>query len=283
MTIPQFDIVIYHGNCYDGFASAWAARRHSPNAVFVPAQYGDAPPDVAGRRVLICDFSFPRDVLLRMRSESSDLLVLDHHKTASEDLAGLDFAIFDMERSGAGLTWDTLHPDHVRPQMIDYVEDRDLWRFRFPESRAFHAALSSLPMEFGAWDKNHLRDVHEVLGEGQAILRYIQQKAESMASRAGIVRLGSHLMRAINVPVEFVSETAECLKDIEPHLPILGFSWDGERNNYYCSLRSRNDGPDVSAIAREFGGGGHVHAAGFRVSAPNWHIDDGVPSSQRTR
>lgn len=31
------------------------------------------------------------------------------------------------------------------------------------------------------------------------------------------------------------------------------------------SLRSTEDGPDVSKIATQYGGGGHPHAAGFRI------------------
>lgn len=31
------------------------------------------------------------------------------------------------------------------------------------------------------------------------------------------------------------------------------------------SLRSREGGVDVSEIAKQFGGGGHKHAAGFRL------------------
>lgn len=264
MQIQPFDIVIYHGNCYDGFAAAWAARAHSPGARFVPAQYGDAPPDVAGLRVLIADFSYPRATLLAMREVAADILVLDHHKTAAADLEGLDFAVFDMQRSGAGITWDTLHPGHRRPTVIDYVEDRDLWRFALPDSAVVHAAMSTTPFTFEAWDDFGHRPLIEIKTEGRAVLRFAKLTAEKLAARARIIWLGRHRVWATNVPVEFVSEVGEVLKLAEPYLPILGWQWDGERDNYYCSLRSRDDGVDVSTIAREFGGGGHEHAAGFR-------------------
>ncbi|MCK9513059.1 MAG: DHHA1 domain-containing protein [Pigmentiphaga sp.] len=263
MDLDPFDLVIYHGNCYDGFAAAWAARLHSPDAEFIPAQYGDDPPDVAGKRVLICDFSYPRDVLLRMRADAAYLLVLDHHKTAQADLEGLGFCVFDMNRSGAGITWDTLHGSGRIP-LIDHVEDRDLWRFKLVGTREYHAALSTIPFDFKAWDEFESRPFDEVVNEGAAVLRYHQLTCQKLAARARIGQLGEHQVWMVNAPVEFVSEVAEVLKHREPHLPVLGWSWDGERGNYYCSLRSREDGPDVSAIAREFGGGGHEHAAGFR-------------------
>ena len=268
MTIEPFDVVIYHGNCFDGFTAAWAARIHSPNAVFIAAQYGDKPPDVFAKRVLICDFSYPRAQLMRLKADASELLVLDHHKTAAEDLAGLDFAVFDMSRSGAGITWDTLHPDKPRPALIHHVEDRDLWRFELEGTAAFHAAMTSIPFDFGAWGDLAGRDPWWVIEEGRGILQFTKLVAKKFADRATIGILHGktpHRVWRVNVPVEFVSETAEALKEREPYLLILGWSWDGERGNYYCSLRSRDDGPDVSAIAREFGGGGHEHAAGFRL------------------
>ncbi len=266
--LEPFDLIITHANCFDGYAAAWVAHKHSPSARIIHANYTDPAPDVDGLRVLICDFSFPRKTLIEMKAVARDLLVLDHHKTAQADLEGLDFCIFDMQRSGAGITWDTLFTDQPeRPALINYIEDRDLWRFALPGSREVHAALTTIPFEFDAWDTFALQlraDAQAVIRSGEAVLRYMQITAEKFAARARRVHLGKHEVWAVNVPVEFVSETGEVLKAREPHLPILGWSWDGERGDFYCSLRSRDDGPDVSAIAVEFGGGGHEHAAGFR-------------------
>lgn len=269
-----FDIVIYHGNCYDGFTAAWVAKRHSPDATFVAAQYGDAPPNVAGKRVLVVDFSYPRDVLLGLRSVAECVIVLDHHKTAQADLEGLPDVVFDMERSGAGITWDVLFPGQPRPWLVKHVEDRDLWRFALLGTREIHAALTLVPFDFAQWSYVAVSPIEELRYKGEIVRRYVELTAEKLALRSRIVSLihPDHApaplcrVRAVNVPVELVSETAEVLKLHEPHLPILGWSWDGERCNYYCSLRSRTDGPDVSAIARIYGGGGHQHAAGFRCA-----------------
>lgn len=40
--------------------------------------------------------------------------------------------------------------------------------------------------------------------------------------------------------------------------------WDTPEGRVF-SLRSTDDGPDVSAIAKQYGGGGHAHASGFRM------------------
>lgn len=42
--------------------------------------------------------------------------------------------------------------------------------------------------------------------------------------------------------------------------------WEDDRGNVVFSLRSLDDGADVSDLARIYHGGGHAHAAGFRTS-----------------
>lgn len=259
----EFDVVITHQNCYDGHTAAWVASKHSPGATFFQAQHGDKPPKVDGKRVLIADFSYPKDVLLGMAARAEEIVVLDHHKSAKENLEELDFAYFDMQRSGAGLTWDFLMGSE-RPSIVNHVEDRDLWRFAIGGTREFHAAMSTYEMTFENWDRISEIPWAVMVGHGSKILEFIQLTAKKLASRAKLMKLGDTEVWMVNTPVEFVSETAEVLKNREPHVPVLGWMWDGERGDFYCSLRSREDGPDVSQIAREYGGGGHKHAAGFR-------------------
>lgn len=46
--------------------------------------------------------------------------------------------------------------------------------------------------------------------------------------------------------------------------PFAACYWDTPEGRCF-SLRSAEDGMDVSEIAKDYGGGGHKHAAGFRV------------------
>ena len=272
--IENFDLIISHGNCYDGVTAAAVAKKHSPNAEVVFAQHGDTPPNVTGKRALIVDFSYNRGVLERLAEEAESLLLLDHHKKSQEDLEGLDYAIFDMKRSGAGLAWDFLFPGEKRPDLVNYVEDRDLFKFRLPYSREHHAGLSANPLEL-----RHFMVLLEAdiagdnltegrIASGKMILAFTHLTAEKFADRAGVCLLINADVECacVNVPVEFVCETAEILYNRNPDRPVLCWSWDAQRGDIYCSLRSHDDGPDVCEIAKTYGGGGHKHAAGFRTS-----------------
>lgn len=159
-------LVLYHASCADGFTAAWAAWRHfGDGADYLPVNHGQPPPDVAGRRVYILDFSYRRDVLLGMAGAAFGVVVLDHHKTALAELGGLSaeannlFCVFDMGKCGARLAWEYFHPGCEVPLLVKYVEDRDLWLWAMPHSREISAAIATYPRSFAVWD--HLARVIE--------------------------------------------------------------------------------------------------------------------------
>ena len=258
-------IVIYHDNCVDGFTAAWVARTVYPGATFVPAQYGQDPPNLVGQDVLIVDFSYPRETLLRMHASAKSIRVLDHHKSAQADLSELDFCLFDMDRSGAGLAWDELRGDgEPRLALVDYVEDRDLWRWKLPASREISAFIGSWEKSFERWsivaeELETQRD--RAVAEGGAILRALNGYVAHKVPLATIFQLGNYLVPVINT----THATSELVGKLsEGHPFAAGWFQDGAGSFIY-SLRSRGDF-DVSEVAKAFGGGGHRNAAGFKCN-----------------
>ena len=156
--MKQRPMVIYHGNCADGFSAAWCFwRKYRDDCDYVAGVYQQAPPDVTGRCVYLVDFSYKRDVVLLMLEQAEHIVLIDHHKTALEDLAGIEsekFSTFtDLNRSGATLAWDFLFPDEDRPLLLGHVEDRDLWRFKLPGTREIQAFVFSHEYTFDMWDQ----------------------------------------------------------------------------------------------------------------------------------
>ncbi len=251
------DVVMYHAECSDGFGAAWALWKKFPSARFIPVKHGNSPPaGIAGRHVVIVDFSYPRETLEAMARETAGLQVLDHHITAEKALAGLPFAYFDQKKSGAVLAWEWAHTEPA-PWLLQYIQDKDLWHWALPASREINAALASYPYNFHVWDE--LRQV-TLEAEGRAILRYENELVGKIAVEAALVSFHNETVPAVQSAV-LTSQLGERLSAGYPFCVI----WHDRDGRRYYSLRSREDGADVAAIATSYGGGGHTHAAGFSV------------------
>jgi hypothetical protein len=208
-------LCIYHAGCDDGFAAAWSVRAALGNDVeFVAAHYQNPPPDVTGREVIIVDFSYKRPVLLEMAAAAKSILVLDHHKTAREELEDYRWednveVHFDMSRSGAGLTWDHFNGAvRARPAFINYIEDRDLWLKRLPGVDEFTAALRSYPMDFDVWDELVANGPDALIAEGKSIQRYYRGRVEAMKEGAYTATIGDVPCWVVNCSGFMASEVA---------------------------------------------------------------------------
>ncbi|MFN8526934.1 MAG: DHHA1 domain-containing protein [Chloroflexota bacterium] len=262
---PRPTHVLYHGNCPDGFGGAWSVRKALGDAVqYIPVEHGAPPPALpANAAVVLIDFAYRRDVMLEMRTAVASLLVLDHHKTAEADLAGLDFAIFDMDRSGARIAWDHFHPGVTPPALILHVEDRDLWRHALPRTREISAALASYPFDFRVWDG---LDVDSLAAEGSAILRFKDQTVQSILNFARMGTVGGHNVPIVNASTH-LSDIGAALLARYPDAPFVAAYHDDAAGRRRWSLRSR-EGFDVGDLARSLGGGGHARASGFSEDPP---------------
>ncbi len=264
-------LCIFHSNCLDGFTAAWVVRRHFAShttpieADFHAANYGEAPPDVTGRQVIIVDFSYPREVLLEMGKQASSVTVIDHHKTAA---AALEFpppnvvTYFDMERSGARLTWDFYFPGETPPDIVRFVEDRDLWRFKYPGTRAYCQLLGSLDMTFEEWDDIAGDAANAVIIVGEQLLRQHDKHVQTclrMAERP--MTIGGVTVPTANVPVMYASDAGNMMAKGAP----FSATYVDTLHSRVFSLRSTDAGLDVSDVAKRYGGGGHRNAAGFKV------------------
>lgn len=263
-------LCIYHGNCADGFGAAWVVRRAFDDAgfniEFHAGRYQDPPPDVTDREVLIVDFSYKRPVLLEMAEKAESITIIDHHKTAEEDLVDLPDNVqttFDMDHSGAMLAWMHFFPDERAPELLRHIEDRDLWRFWLEGTREIQAAVFSYPYDFDVWDKLMDTPPEQLVEEGAAIQRKHIKDIREFIEAAGMRHTfrGYADIPVLNAPYFWSSDAGHIMAEGEPFAVCY---WDTPEGRVF-SLRSTDEGVDVSEIAKEMGGGGHRNAAGFRV------------------
>lgn len=267
----------YHANCYDGFGAAWAAwRKFQERAIYVACAYGQPMPRHSPEdQIFIVDFSFPRAELLKLKDSVRSLIVLDHHITAARDLEGLSFAVFDMERSGAGITWDYLFPGQERPGLIDLIEDRDLWRFKKLGSEAMHAYLCAHPFSFKIWDNieaAYSDNPIGILATGEMLLQQKKAEVKKICAHSWLSSIKGMKAAMVNTSLHW-SEVGHDLLQIHPEAQIAA-SFTVYKDRVQWSLRSRGD-IDVSALAKQFGGGGHKSAAGFYTKT----LDNDMPFS----
>jgi hypothetical protein len=264
-------VVIYHGDCADGFSAAWCFwRKFGDAATYVPGVFQTDPPDVTGRDVYLVDFSYPREVVQRMIERARSVTLIDHHKTAIEALSGLPgLALYvDLERSGATLAWDFLFEGEDRPAILGHIEDRDLWRFKLPGTKEVFATVASVEHRFEDWDRMMNADALELMKitvTGAALLRkHTKDVAEVVSRGRRRMTIAGHDVPAVNAPPTMTSDACNLLAESEPSAPFAAAYWDGPQGRVF-SLRSMKTGADVSEVAQLYGGGGHAHAAGFRV------------------
>ncbi len=274
-------MVIYHGNCADGFSAAWCFwRKYKDGADYVAGVYQQPPPDVTGRDVYLVDFSYKAPVVERMLLHANSVTLIDHHKTAIDDLAPLkaqwaadpgaldgdNFGWFcDLERSGATLAWDYLFPDEARPLLLGHIEDRDLWRFKLPGTREIQANVFSHEYTFETWDKLMSANQAELLqmtAAGAAIERkHHKDIAELVKVCQRRMVIGGYDVPVASLPYTLSSDAGHLMAKSEPFAACY---WDTADGRVF-SLRSTDEGLDVSEIAKQYGGGGHAKAAGFNV------------------
>lgn len=263
-------LCIYHHGCADGVAAAWAVLEHfrerDIKVEFVAGIHGEAPPDVADRDVIIVDFSYKRPLLLPLIEQAASVLILDHHKTARDDLADLPekaVTVFDMARSGAMIAWQHFHPARPAPLILDHIQDRDLWRFQLAFTREITAAIYSYELRPETFGELVFAGAGRLLNEGRGLVR--KQDADVAAiirDATRWIQIGGLRVPAANVPWMYASDVGGELAKGQPFAVTYYDDESGRR----VSLRSTPDGLDVGQIAKAFGGGGHERAAGFRLS-----------------
>jgi len=261
-------LIIYHSNCADGFSAAWCFwRQYRDEAEYYPGKYQEAPPDVTDREVYLVDFSYKRDVVTEMVSKASRVVLIDHHKSALEDLKDLPGLHYytDINRSGAKLAWDFLYPGEDAPQVLKHVQDRDLWKFEIPRTREISAYVFSLEYTFENWDIIMTASPVEIIAMSHAGLaierKHHKDIGELLKSVHRRMTIGGYEVPAANLPYTMSSDAGNIMAQGES----FAACYMDTATHRVFSLRSTDDGVDVSVIAAGYGGGGHRNASGFKV------------------
>lgn len=294
-------LIVYHApHCNDGFTAAWVVHNaitykgHDP--FLYPMDYGEEEEQKLIEHlntvetynvIYVVDFSLRLDILesIVYSNELTNIIVLDHHKTAfgmyAPDLEVKPFSVFsefkhgtrvsitlDNGESGASLCWRTFHPHSSQPPLVEYVKDRDLYLFKHANTRAIHLYLSSQEFSISNWDRidkemHHHTTYQKMLAEGKRLLSIYETEVASIASYAVTCTIHHETGLMVECDGKYASDVGNALAT---SCGTFGLTYsEGDNRMLACSLRSKDD-YDVEVLAKKFGGGGHLRAAGFKVS-----------------
>jgi len=268
-------LIVYHASCMDGLVAAYIAWRHyGENAGYIEARYGDAPPPQAvDRDVFVLDFSYDPNALTALAGIANRVVLLDHHASAIAAFHGSGFCesnvqlLFDLSRSGAALA-EAYFNGSAPLWIVQYVEDRDLWRFELPHSHEINAYLAASVMGRPALESFRMLDeirgmsLKDVVSGGHGAQLQLESYVRQVVQDAVYVDFADHKnIPMVNCAKHMASDVLNKLA--ENHLFAVGWRSEG-RDRAVFSLRSKDY--DVAQIAERYGGGGHKRAAGMTLA-----------------
>ena len=299
MSFSKNPLVIHH-NDHDGWAAAWVLRNYHAGldeVDFLEVRYGDPVPDLSERsEVWIVDFSWAPYELFPAIEAAGDslgkLYLLDHHKTAADLWTPVQVeaartlghtVLIDQDRAGCQITWDFLQEmqkaptgENTTPLLVQYIADRDLWRFELDYSNAINLAIMSRDLNFDVLDDLHedmMKSKNPLIHEGLTLLRQKRINIAQMMKHTQILFISGCPVAAVNA----CSHMSDLGHDLASHYGIPGCVWFIQGNgNIKVSFRSlkhpsrRREPVTARTLATLLGGGGHDHAAAARVPMDQW-------------
>lgn len=253
-------LLLYHTD-NDGFGAFLAFyTRGFPNMAYVEYEYGRELPDVSQYdRLIFADVIGDLGIIGDLLHSGMGITIIDHHVSLKEkvpaewyDLPNFEY-VYDSEKSGCVLAWEYLNKGKQVPELLSYVQDRDLWTWNLPNSREVNAGLDSISKDYVTWTW-YLWNTEKLFLRGQAVISHIDRTVALIAKQAQPVDTGVCVCNCTS----HWSEVGNYL--IEQGEYQTAFLWyetnDGSRK---WSIR----GEGAREYAEKMGGGGHPRAAGF--------------------
>ncbi len=231
--------------------------------------------------IYMVDFFVPKIFnLVREFPNIRKVIVIDHHKTAQEifqkgipeDIKDRFEVHLDFDHSAAVLTWKILNG--FVPQIMEYIEDRDIWKWEIPDSlyvltavdaRVFNV-LKPNEIVFKLLELAQTFPKEELAREGQSMIEFKESVVKRLANNSAhwLILPSGHKLLAVNSSV-FQSDIGNRLAQRSPNGVACVYAVSPKEDDVYinCSIRSING--KARQIAQANGGGGHDNAAGCRV------------------
>ena len=266
--------ICFHHNDPDGHASGAIVRYALNKDVLLIESDYDATPIPwdkveQAERVIVVDFSFPKEDMLRL-ADGREFIWIDHHISAMREFEQIGKSwdgIRDVSEAACVLTWKYFFPDKAVPHAILLIGDRDIWRWAEADTGAFNESLYNqdhLAGNDALWNplfEDDQTTLDRMIEEGQWLRKINLANIDRlMEGRSFEVQFESHNTLAVNaVGTGDIGnygrdrgyEITYCYRD------------EMQPEGLATVVTLFSNKVDVSVIAKKYGGGGHAGAAGF--------------------
>ena len=279
-------LIVAHKNCMDGLAAATMTAAYfdllKKAYVVYFINYGESTESLyisQASDIIFVDFSLSREEMISMCNIYNSVTVLDHHKTAKANLEGLTTQfpdiyseIFDMERSGAMIVYDhfikgTELEENYDKQLIEYIQDRDLWQWKLPNSEKVNEGLRHVV------EMNNIKSFNDtcecltpfnLANRGSTLIEAKEKYVKQVIQCTKSIVLQDTEFECINSTIH-ISEVGNAICN-KYHKPAAVYQISSDGTKVWWSLRSLDSLLDASIIAKAMSGGGHRNACGFETT-----------------
>lgn len=271
-------VCVYHSRDLDGLASGAVVKHHFPEAVLLGYDYGMDTEFIYSAidkdtTLFVVDVSFPKDVMLDLESKVFQFVWIDHHISAMKDMAGHSISgIQNTEDSACKLAWEYFYGEDNTPPVIDLLSIYDSWKRAIVGEEMWNEVvmpfqyrmrgLVSSPEDLIPYLAYEEENLDRIIDDGKTILKYVKNQNKKDVEGAFERIIDGHRAICMNT-VNFNSMAFEDIWDENKYDIMVPFRFDGEK--WAFSFYTDKTGIDCSRIAKKFGGGGHMKAAGCTV------------------
>jgi len=216
--------------------------------------------------VVIVDFSLQnKGDFSRLEALTSNIIWIDHHITAINKHAGIE--IDGLRRdgtAGCALTWEYYYPNVEMPYVVKLLADYDVWTFAYGDTTNYLQTgirMHNAHPESSNWNEWLSPEFQaiQIIEEGKNLIDYRNMLYKGFVRSAYFADINGYKAICCNSNVK----TSQLFDSINDKYDLMcSYIFNGD--TYSVSLYSVKTGIDVSEIAVQYGGGGHVHAAGFQ-------------------
>lgn len=233
-------------------------------------------------KIVLLDLSLDlNQMLLFYKLFKKDFIWIDHHKRPDKELedkfSKLKIKIEglrDHRKAACYLVWKYFKKEP--PEFVKYIQDMDLWKFTLKDSKNFMSGIPDLKEKYTSKNINFILNMfnfdyfnkkkEEIINKGKIITEHQKDFVLRSIFYGKIIKFHNYKTFIINTQfnsgifADFLFKKKE-YKDIDI---LITWYKEYKNNQFLFSLRKNpKSKADLSKLAKIYGGGGHISAAGF--------------------